>query len=66
MIMRAYLKLSYYLPFIIFKMKVISAILLSLLLVAAFAQDDINVQQKRGGRKTPKTGGWSTVDVNNF
>ena len=47
-------------------MKVISAIVLSLLLVAAFAQDDINVEQKRGGKKAHKAGGWTTVDVNNF
>ena len=48
-------------------MKVISFLLLSLLLVAAFAQEDINVGgDKKGAKKGPKVGGWQDVDVNNF
>ena len=47
-------------------MKVISLLLLSLLFVAAFTQDDINVGDKQARKKGPKVGGWQDVDVTNF
>ena len=44
--------------------RTLSVVLLSLLLVAAFAQDDINVEKK--GVKGRRVGGWENVDLTNF